>query len=402
MAKQINGTGTKPTQLPSGSWQVRYTDPSGRRRSITRPTKTEATNAAIQALAAVGNGTWEPPASEQQTVGEYYAHFISVSKANWKRCNLENHQRVLKTVNSDLVVGKDKTMNLGKMPISRVTPQMMDVWRNAVRNESVARYEKNGKMAPAGKGHGTAANAYRHVRTVFNFAIRQRIITFNPCNTPGAAANSHKRETYAVTWDMIPAICEHLPNRYLAAVRIAGAVNGGRAGELLALRRKDIELATDDAGEVTGGWVHIRQSVWFADDGTWVYQEPKTEKSKRSSSMPTQVAKIVAGHLEWYVGKDDDDLLFTTEKTGVQLGPKTLGRAFKRAATKAGYPEVSLHSLRRGLVTELLDHDVNQVQVMRAVGHTTLQMMVHYAKPKAKDAEKVGNVIEQALAAIGA
>ena len=388
--KRENGSGSI-RQLPSGKYQAQYTAPDGRRRSLgTFPTETAAKAALRRNEGKIELGQWHAPAGKEkpQTVADYYRHFVTIGKTPtgkpWKPSNKRNHERVLADyVTRDLPTDSGP-LNLGNLPLAKVTPQLIDAWQVAVLTDSRNRAAaKASKPLPDGYGYGAAASAYKHVRAVFAHAESRRVIDRSPCTTKGAASNPYRRKAPAVTWDMAPRILEHLKERYHAAVIISLWGNGARTGELLALRRSDIMITRNNDGDVTGGQLTINRAVWFNDDGSFVYGEPKTSESERTTELAADVARVVANHLDRFTGQAADALLFTAELTGKQLDRHTLGRAFKRAAVRAGYPDVSLHRLRNGIVTELDARGVPLTRIAEMVGHSNIATTQKYLRRKA-------------------
>jgi integrase len=109
-----------------------------------------------------------------------------------------------------------------------------------------------------------------------------------------------------------------------------------RFGELVELRRNDIDLADEV--------IHIRRAAVRVEKG-WKVGDPKSEAGKRDVAIPPHIIPAVTRHLAKHVDEKRDSLLFPA-KNGGHLQPSTLGRHFDRARIKAKRPDLRFHDLR--------------------------------------------------------
>jgi integrase len=117
---------------------------------------------------------------------------------------------------------------------------------------------------------------------------------------------------------------------------------GMRQGELISLRRQDVDLDT--------GRLRVTRALNRASDGQ-MFKEPKTERSRRTLDMPASVVAALRVHSDRQqferqaAGRrwQKTGLVFTT---GTALSPRNVGRSFEESIVRAGVPRMRLHDLR--------------------------------------------------------
>jgi len=156
-------------------------------------------------------------------------------------------------------------------------------------------------------------------------------------------------------------------NRMLAAFVALGWETGGRAGELLALRWDDIDLA--------------KRLLTFRNDGA---RERRT-KGRRSRTLPLSEAAtlLLRDHAAAFrLRAPQSPWLFKhlRPNRGAQPGDcvASMYHLFKRAAERAGIPEASPHSLRHAFATRAIaaGHPLQLVQAY--LGHASPSMTLRY------------------------
>src|SRR5699024_1742850 len=87
---------------------------------------------------------------------------------------------------------------LGHMPLRKITPELVQDW-----------WDRLTPGTPTQRSH-----AYSLLRTVFNQAIEERIITGpNPCQVRGAGRTNRKRRIEVATPDEVVQIAANMPDR---------------------------------------------------------------------------------------------------------------------------------------------------------------------------------------------
>lgn len=160
-------------------------------------------------------------------------------------------------------------------------------------------------------------------------------------------------------------------HRLGALFSVALAV-GVRLGEALGLRWEDIDLKR--------GTLSVRQTLQRVDKKL-VFGEPKSEKARRSISLPPMTVTTLRRYraqqrqerLKAGGGWHDSDLVFTST-IGTPLDDRNVRRAFKELLKGAQLPRIRIHDLRHTCATLLLAQDVHPKVVQEILGHSQISL----------------------------
>ncbi len=180
---------------------------------------------------------------------------------------------------------------------------------------------------------------------------------------------------------------------------------GMRRSELLALRWSDLDLDL--------GYISINRSLHHLADKSFVFQPPKTAKSRRQVPLSPSTSIMLRQHLDNQRAArllidrpvTDNDLVFC-QVDGRPLLPHSVSQAWRRLVRQAGFPGIRLHDARHTHATLMLEQGVNWKIISERLGHgsaaMTLDLYAH-ASPGLQQAaahdfdqvlEKVGNPVE--------
>src|SRR4051794_10299605 len=211
-------------RLPSGRYRVRVIDPSsGARLSVgTFFAKADADHAFAEVLHKQRSGTWVALPRDAVTLSEY--------AATWLETRLTTRGEPLRQRTVELYEGLLRLhINpvLGSRPLAKLTTPAIRGWYMGLRGDD-------------GPGASTAAKSYRLLRAILATAVDDRLIAFNPCAIKGAGVE-RSEERRVPTVAQVLALADAITPRFRALVLLA-AFGGLRRGELLALRRRDLDL----------------------------------------------------------------------------------------------------------------------------------------------------------------
>ncbi|MDN6498174.1 MAG: site-specific integrase [Yaniella sp.] len=262
---------------------------------------------------------------------------------------------------------------LGDRPIAEVTVEDIDAWYADKKRKH---------------GDGVITSVYLTCSSLFNFAAGKAhgqsrafkpFITSSPCQVAGGAKHKPKqRESEPVaTAEQVAFIADDMPDRYRLAVLFAGWC-ALRMGEVLGLKRADL-TQTDDGRY----WVSIRRQVQARGKG--LYEEsPKSHSGIRDLPVPKALNADVENHLEVFVGRGRDSLVFP-RTDGSWCHPNTLRKAFGRGRDKwnTENPDDTLdgftfHSLRHTALTNLGQAGATLDELMRYAGHASPDVVLKY------------------------
>jgi integrase len=148
--------------------------------------------------------------------------------------------------------------------------------------------------------------------------------------------------------------------------------SGLRRGETLALHWRDVDLT---AGHVWVGWTLARVHRHL------VFDEPKTERSRRFVSLPSPVVEMLRRHKAaqaaerlaapvWQPRPGHDDLVFPTQ-IGTPTDPRNALRAIVGIAERAELTGVTIHTLRHSTASVLIAAGEHIKIVQEMLGHSS-------------------------------
>jgi len=157
----------------------------------------------------------------------------------------------------------------------------------------------------------------------------------------------------------------------LRVLILAAAMTGLRQSELLGLRWRDVDWASQR--------VRVRN--------TFVLGEHSSEgKSELSTRRSVPLATRLAGELDRWSTRTpyatEDDLVFAHPRKGTPLDGSKVSKRFKAACVAAGVRPVRFHDLRHTFATRLAASGVPIRTIQEFLGHAdskTTQIYAHYA-----------------------
>jgi integrase len=411
--RRAPGTLGSTEQLPSGRWRAYYRI-KGRR--YTAPCTFTTRDAATDWLAAEradrARGTWADPRAGHVSLCDYAAEWLASRADLAPRTRAHYTSTLAHYIAADLGEGVD----LGAVDLADLSPALVRRWFTRVcdaaelatrtRDEAAASStlahghparawarshgltvkdtgrlpaeilaawraasepqtgEPVGGHDAARPGRVAAATAYRVLRAICNAAIRDGLITANPCTIEGAGQVKSAERTPA-TVDQVAAIADAMPDDLAAAVHLA-AWSGLRFGELFALARKHVDPGARS--------VKVERAL----DRNRNFGPPKTASSLRTVYLPAFVGEILAAHMARYTGPEPDALIFTAA-TGSPVRQAHVHKHFTRATAAIGRPDLRWHDLRHTGATLAYGAGGTVRDVQHRLGHSTVRAAMIYA-----------------------
>src|SRR3954452_13764416 len=328
-----------------------YRDPEGRQRSAgTFASKRAAERAAHREEAKVRDGAWHDHSRGQVTFATYVETVWLPSK--------QVETSTLAAYRSYL--DKHFIPTFGNRPMGKILPSEIQRWvttatENCLCAASVRKY-------------------HTMLHSVFERALRDRVVTFNPC-AHTELPKVVKKKTRTLTPTEYVAILTALPAQHRLMVETA--INTGlRWGELIALKPRHLDLIKRTLTvEETVVEVSIKNSPTGARMLTKAY--PK-DNEPRTMGLPEGLATRLAAHIA-----DRDlgpgDLLFAT-RDGTPLSRNTFRTRIWLPAIKASGVDfaVRVHDLRHAHASWLLAGGADLKSVMERMGHAQIQTTQKY------------------------
>ncbi len=192
------------------------------------------------------------------------------------------------------------------------------------------------------------------LKKLLNVAVANRKIKENPMRFVSMLAEPPPRERF-LTDDEKRRLFEAIgSDKRLLAIVLIGLLTGWRKGQILSVRKKDLDFE--------------RKAVSII-------------KSKRNPARKVPVSQAAWNIFEALAGKADDYLF--TNKEGNQLGD--FKESWWNALKKAEIEDFHYHDIRRSAATELLHLGANAFTIQTALGHSSINQTAIYAKAMEKD-----------------
>jgi integrase len=315
--------------------------PDGQRRTAptTFTTKTDADRWLAQVDLDLAHGSWLNEAASHTAFGVFARQWLEDRDIGprWR----ETCERNLRLHMGDLET----------LPLRAITPAVVRTWYAA--------------RIRGGGGKTSLAQSYRFLRAVMNTAVADNIIAKNPCQIAGAGAPRAKKRSIA-TPEQILTLTAEAPGPYRAAILIA-AWCGLRRGEILALRRSDLDL---DAATIS---VHQTQTEMLATRERFD-SPPKSDAGLRTVNIPAHIVPALRDHLGTYAGPTR---VFVS-RDGSPMRGDSLYQAFARARTRAGLERLRFHDLRHTGQTLAAATGATLADLMLRLGHSSPAAAMRY------------------------
>jgi integrase len=253
---------------------------------------------------------------------------------------------------------------------AQILPTFGQMQLEDVTSEHVERW-----LAAMGRRASTRTKALVLLRGIFQRARKAYGLTTNPASEVERPALSRSGDIEVFSPEEVSALARAASSEQDGAIFLTAAFTGLRAGELLALRWRDVDFA--------GAVVRVRASY-----AGGALTTPKSGKV-RSVPLAPEVAEALAklSQRERFTG--DDELVFAGE-AGAFLDGSALRRRYKAALKRARLRPLRFHDLRHTFGTRMIAKaDIRRVQEW--MGHAdilTTMRYLHYA-PRAEDARLV-------------
>lgn len=289
-----------------------------------------------------------------------------------------------------------KNSRIGKMKVSRVAADDLQDFVNALVDKGLS-----------GK---TIRNIFAFVDSVFAQAVRNRLVSFNPCE--GVRLPKIKaKERPLISEEEYSRLIEVAEDQTMrTAIAILGL--GLRIGELLALQWTDL-IDVDDIPVLSITKALKREYLFDATaekkSGRKIeiaVSETKTDSSIRQvpiiSRVLTELAKLKAAQLriagELGVQFSDDFFIIGTlrDKGFGYITPDKFRADFSNCVKKAGLPkEVTPHALRRYTSSTLIRHGASPVAVAKLLGHSSsATTLTYYSRESLKGTLEAVKLLE--------
>jgi integrase len=339
---------------------------NGKRKFIYGKTKQDAQRKMNIALRDLQAGL--PIVSEKQTLEQFLVSWLDMIKPTIEESTWKRHRQYCEI---------HIIPNLGRVKLSALTPQQVQEFYSDRLASGLASTTVNHL-------HDTLHKALKRAMRLGLLARNVTELVDVPRVDPAEMHPLTREETH-ILFDV--ASGDRLEALYVLAV-----ATGMRQSELLGLRWPDVDFDS--------GVIRVRNQLKRRIDKRWVFQEPKTRRSRRQIALAAPALAALKRHLERqdaereHIGASwrPHDLIFCSQQ-GMPLIARNVYRSFKELLKRGALPDIRFHDLRHTCATLLLIARVNPKVVSEMLGHAsvsiTLDIYSHVIPDMQQDAAAI-------------
>lgn len=238
----------------------------------------------------------------------------------------------------------------------------------------------------ARQSYNRAKQARVVLRLAFGLAVRHEVLPRNPvdhvsrlhrpAHTPNALSPAEVNAIRAAIayWEAGRSPSGPKPDGQLSAIVEVMLGTSARIGEVLAIRRSDVEIAGAPPTVRIAGTIVSRRG-----EHTTRQDHPKTAKSRRTVAIPSFTAEAVRRRLVHLQGSSPDTLLFSSRE-GTPLTTNNVRRQLRHVMQLAGITGVTPHMFRRTVATAISEGSGVDLAA-ELLGHTDPKITIqHYIR----------------------
>ena len=311
-------------------------------------TKKEAEKRLSELLNQLDNGTFIKPG--KTTLGEYLERWLAdYAKPNLSPRGFERYAGIIK---------KHIIPDMGSITLTQLRPEHLQKHYTARLND------------------GLSARTIRYHHAVIHKALQTAVKWgLLSRNVADGVDLPRARRTEMQTWDEddITRFLEAAKDSSYYALFYTALYTGMRRSELLGLKWTDVDLML--------GQVHVKRSLHHLKDGSYVFTQPKSARSRRTIDLSPSTISTIKEHHEKQklerimlgVPLTDDDLVFS-HFDGKPLRPNTITRAWTMLAARAGVKVIRFHDARHTHASLMLKQGIHPKIVQERLGHASISM----------------------------
>lgn len=236
---------------------------------------------------------------------------------------------------------------LGRIPLSSVGPDEINTILRGVTD--------------SGKSSGTRHLVRALLSSALTHAVERGLIASNPVGKTASVNLLHNRSITVYTEEQAVKFVEECKKHRLGILWETAIQTGLRIGELLALKRSDVNLKD--------GVIHVRRTQCLGVKQEILVRAPKTTAGVRAvaigailiESLKSHAAATAGIETEWFFS-DQQGKMLTREAE-----PKAILKKIRKAVGVAG---ITPHALRHTHATLLLMAGINVKVVSERLGHS--------------------------------
>lgn len=227
----------------------------------------------------------------------------------------------------------------------------------------------------------TILEHHRLISTVLEQAVKESLVPFNVASRATLPKAEHKEVNYFQP-EQVAAIRDALerePMKWKTLVHLL-LITGARRGEVLGLKWDKVDFE--------GNRIYICNSVLYSPDVGIYESTPKTERSRRYVTLPTETMRLLRQYRAWQseerlrLGEyyQNQDFVFSQDN-GKPMHPDSVTDWLKKFSKRHDLPHINPHAFRHTMASMLYFNGVDSVSISKRLGHaqvsTTANIYAH-------------------------
>ena len=227
----------------------------------------------------------------------------------------------------------------------------------------------------------TILEHHRLISTVLEQAVKEGLVPFNVAGRATLTKAEHKEVNYFQP-DQIAAIRDALeqePIKWRTITHLL-LITGARRGEVLGLKWDKVDFSKNQ--------IYVCNSVLYSPDVGIYESTPKTERSKRYITLPTETMQLLRQYRAWQSAErlrlgeyyQNQDFVFSQD-TGGPMHPDSVTDWLSKFSKRHGLPHINPHAFRHTMASMLYFNGVDSVSISKRLGHaqvsTTANIYAH-------------------------
>jgi integrase len=300
---------------------------------------------------------WMSPSERLAAASEVSRETLAEYSARWiAQRNLKPRSRL----HYEAILEKHISPKLGAIAVSNLKPAAIRTW-----------YASTLADKPTMRSH-----AYGLLHAICATAVRDELLSVNPCMITGATHAKRVHDPVVPDVDEITVIADKIEPRFRALILIS-AWCGLRFGEVTELHRKDFRYIKDDDNPAI---IAVGRGVTHRSGNDPAQRcridTPKSGKT-RTVMIPPHIRAEVQAHLDEYIEREPDSLLFVPARGGCHVSDRVVREVFVSACKSIGREGIRLHDLRH-FAGHQTARVANLPETMARLGHSTSSASLRY------------------------
>lgn len=227
----------------------------------------------------------------------------------------------------------------------------------------------------------TILEHHRLISTVLEQAVKESLVPFNVASRATLPKAEHKEVNYFQP-EQVAAIRDALerePMKWKTLVHLL-LITGARRGEVLGLKWDKVDF--------DGNRIYICNSVLYSPDVGIYESTPKTERSRRYVTLPTETMRLLRQYRAWQseerlrLGEYYQNQGFVfSQDNGKPMHPDSVTDWLKKFSKRHDLPHINPHAFRHTMASMLYFNGVDSVSISKRLGHaqvsTTANIYAH-------------------------